>query len=78
VDCLALHLKGVIIGREKGVAVGRDLTLKLIEMAFSKLKSLLRKAAERTVPELWDRIVTILAEFSADECVNFFRHAGYA
>jgi len=49
-----------------------------IEMAFSKLKALLRKAAERTVPDLWDRIGTILAEFSADECVNFFRHAGYA
>jgi hypothetical protein len=28
VDCLALLLKGVIIGREKGVAVGRDLTVK--------------------------------------------------
>jgi hypothetical protein len=26
VVCLALHLKGVVIGREKGVAVGSDLT----------------------------------------------------
>jgi transposase len=49
-----------------------------IEIAFSKLKALLRKAAERTVPDLWDRIGAILNEFSADECVNFFRHAGYA
>ena len=27
-----------------------------IEMAFSKLKALLRKAAERTIPALWDAI----------------------
>jgi hypothetical protein len=42
------------------------------------LKALLRKAAERTVPDLWDRIGVLLAEFSAEECSNYFRHAGYA
>jgi transposase len=49
-----------------------------IEQAFSKLKAHLRKAAERSVPALWDRIGTILDSFTPDECANFFRHAGYA
>lgn len=49
-----------------------------IEQAFSKLKAHLRKAAERSIPALWDRIGEILNSFSSDECQNFFHHAGYA
>lgn len=49
-----------------------------IEMAFSKLKTLLRGAAERSVEALWQRIGQLLDAFSADECENYFRHAGYA
>jgi transposase len=49
-----------------------------IEQAFSKLKAHLRKAAERSIPALWDSIGTILDTFSAAECQNFFKHAGYA
>jgi transposase len=49
-----------------------------IEMAFAKLKALLRKAAERTVDRLWDKIGEILDGFSPEECANYFRHAGYA
>lgn len=49
-----------------------------IEQAFSKLKAHLRKATERTIPALWDRIGFILDAFSAVECQNFFAHAGYA
>src|SRR5580692_10778056 len=49
-----------------------------IEQAFSKLKALLRKAAERTVPALYRRIGKLLAKFSARECKNYFTHAGYA
>jgi transposase len=48
-----------------------------IENAFSKLKALLRKAAERTVDALWDRIGALLGEFSPNECANFFAAAGY-
>jgi transposase len=48
-----------------------------IEMAFSKLKAWLRKAKERTVGRLWDRIGEILREFSAEECQNYFTHQGY-
>ena len=49
-----------------------------IEQAFSKLKAHLRKAAERSIPALWDRIGTVLETFSAAQCQHFFRHAGYA
>ncbi len=49
-----------------------------IEQVFSKLKALLRKAAERTVPKLWRRIRALLRTISDKECLNFFRHAGYA
>jgi transposase len=49
-----------------------------IEMAFAKLKAYLRKAAERSIPALWDRIGSVLNLFSPGECANFFNHAGYA
>jgi transposase len=48
-----------------------------IEMAFAKLKALLRKAAERSVSALWDRIGVLLDEFTPIECQNFIKHAGY-
>ena len=48
-----------------------------IELAFSKLKALLRKAAARSVDDLWRVIGDLLDEFSPHECNNFFRHAGY-
>jgi transposase len=48
-----------------------------IEMAFSKLKTLLRGAAERSVEALWLRIGQLLDAFSAEECANYFSHAGY-
>jgi transposase len=49
-----------------------------IEMAFSQLKSHLRKAAERTVPALWDRIGQSLDEITPQACANYFAEAGYA
>lgn len=48
-----------------------------IEKAFSKLKALLRKAAERNIDALWNRIGTLLNEFTPTECANFFAAAGY-
>ena len=48
-----------------------------IENAFAKLKALLRKAAERTVGALWDRIGILLDAFTPAECANYFRAAGY-
>ena len=48
-----------------------------IEMAFSKLKALLRKAAARSVDELWAEIAACLNVFKPDECRNYFKAAGY-
>ncbi len=48
-----------------------------IELAFSKLKALLRKAAARSIEDLWAAIADLLDEFSPRECQNFFNHAGY-
>ena len=48
-----------------------------IEMAFSKLKALLRKAAERTVEGLWAAIGRLIDVFMPDECANYFAAAGY-
>ena len=49
-----------------------------IEQAFSKLKAHLRKHAERSLEALWDRIGALMAEFTPNECRNFFNNAGYA
>ncbi len=49
-----------------------------IEMMFAKLKALLRKADERSIAAVWNRIGTLLGEFSPGEFAAYFRHAGYA
>ena len=49
----------------------------LIEMAFAKLKVLLRKAAERTVDGLWRAIGRITDLFEPTECANYFFACGY-
>jgi len=48
-----------------------------IEMAFAKLKTLLRQKPERTRDGLWHRIGTLLDQFNPQECANYFRAAGY-
>ena len=48
-----------------------------IENAFAKLKALLRKAARRTIPELWDEVAHTIAAFTPTECRNLFAAAGY-
>lgn len=48
-----------------------------IEMAFSKLKALIRKVAARTYDELWRAVGNICSLFSPEECYNFFVAAGY-
>ncbi len=49
-----------------------------IEQAFAKLKTLLRKAAERTIEATWKRIGALLNCFTPQECAKFFANAGYA
>jgi transposase len=48
-----------------------------IEMAFSKLKALIRKAAARTYQELWKAVGDVCDLFTDEECYNFFKAAGY-
>lgn len=48
-----------------------------IENAFSKLKAMLRKAAARTVDQLWNAIALIIETFTPTECENYFAAAGY-
>jgi len=48
-----------------------------IEMAFSKLKSFLKKSAARTRVDLWDAIAKGIDLFNPAECWNYFSAAGY-
>ena len=49
-----------------------------IEMMFAKLKTLLRKADERSIEATWRRIGDLLGAFNSEECTAYLRHAGYA
>ena len=48
-----------------------------IELAFSKLKAHLRKAAARTRDDLWDAVAEAIETFTSQQCQNFFAHCGY-
>ena len=49
-----------------------------IEQSFAKIKAHLRKAKERTIPALYQRIGRALETFQSREFPNYFRNAGYA
>ena len=49
-----------------------------IEQVFAKLKTLLRKAAERSVEATWRRIGALLQNFPPHECDSYLRNSGYA
>ena len=46
-----------------------------IEQVVPKLKTLLRKAAERTVEATWLRIGAMLNCFKPQDCTNYIRNA---
>ena len=48
-----------------------------IELAFAKLKHLLRSTGQRTVEGLWTFLGQALDVFTATECRNYIRHCGY-
>jgi len=48
-----------------------------IENAFSKLKALLRKAAARTVEQLWQAIADAIDALTSNDCTGYFTAAGY-
>jgi transposase len=83
-DNLASHkVRGV---REAIEACGASLLylpayspdLNPIELAFSKLKRLLRSTVARTVDALWNAIGQLLKSFEPSECYRYLRHCGYA
>ena len=49
-----------------------------IEQAFSKLKTLLRKANARSREQVERAIAALLRQIEPEECLNYFREAGYA
>ena len=49
-----------------------------IEQVFAKLKTLLRKADERTIEATWRRIGSLLDCFTPAECANYLKNSGYA
>ena len=48
-----------------------------IEQVFSKIKTLLRKAAERSFDALWAAIGRIIETIPPQECRNYFTNSGY-
>jgi transposase len=49
-----------------------------IEQVFAKLKTLVRKAAPRSLDAVSDSIAKALRAVSPNECSNYLRNAGYA
>jgi len=49
-----------------------------IELAFAKLKAILRKAAARTTEQLETVIAEGIQKFHKKECLAYFRHCGYS
>ncbi|PDT18913.1 IS630 family transposase, partial [Rhizobium hidalgonense] len=48
-----------------------------IENAFSKLKAMLRGRAERKIDAPWDAVGALIPRFTAAECANYLKAAGY-
>lgn len=48
-----------------------------IEMAISKIKALVRKAAARSYDALWQAVGHVCDLFTKEECLNYFIAAGY-
>jgi transposase len=48
-----------------------------IELTYSKFKTMLRKAAHRTLPGLYRAIRAFVPQLRPQECANYFSHAGY-
>jgi transposase len=48
-----------------------------IELAFAKLKQLLRSAAHRTMDSLWNDVQRMLDLITPSDAGGFYRHCGY-
>ncbi len=82
-DNLSRHKRAPV--REMSEAAGAELRFlppyspdfNPIEMAFVKLKALLKEAAERAVDSLWNAIGRFVDCFTPKECANYFAACGY-
>lgn len=82
-DNLSSHKRAAV--KEAIEAAGAELRflppyspdLNPIEMVFAKFKARLRSLREKTMDGLWKALGPISTEVTAQECANFFRHAGY-
>jgi transposase len=71
----------------QGIVEAQGITLKYlppyspdlnpVEPVFAKLKTYLRKTAERTYDKLWQTTGQLLDQFPANECLNLFKNSGY-
>ena len=82
-NCRVHLVAGIREAIEKARATVRYLPkyspdLNPIELPYSKFKALLRKVAARTLPGLYRAIRSFVPQLGAQECANYFRHAGYA
>jgi transposase len=83
VDNFAAHkVAGVREAIERAGATLRYLPkyspdLNPIELPYSKFKAFLRKAAQRNTRGLYRAIRAFVPQLGAQECANYFRHAGY-
>ena len=48
-----------------------------IEMAFSKVKALLKKAGARKLEDLWDAVADAIDALKPQDIRNYFKAAGY-
>ena len=82
-DNLAAHKRTA--AREAIAAAGASMLflppyspdLNPVENAFAKLKAHLRKAAARSVQQLWQAIANAIDTFTHQECANYLEAAGY-
>lgn len=82
-DNLAAHKTTAV--QEAIAAVGADVwylppyspDLNPIEKLWSKVKSWLRSAQARSLPELFDHVAQALSSVTPQECQNYFRSCGY-
>jgi hypothetical protein len=72
----AQEVAGVCEAIEATGAMLRHFPPQSIEQSFAKLKAHLRKAAERSIPALWDRIGNN-PRHRYPRRANYFRHAGH-
>ena len=49
-----------------------------IEQTFAKIKHWMRMAQRREPEDTWRHLGDLIATIQPDECLNYFRNAGYA